>query len=409
MNQVVGIVQTGRHGRDSLDPRVWSSSSRFFFTGMKRHNLLHRMIGIEVPTWLRHVYVLKNIHRVRKTWRRQFIMDPAYRRALTRQFAGCLQPTDRGHDFLQVGAMFNAREVVGDGARCFSYHDSNMVEGLSSPYAPNKISARRVERGLAYERQVYHSMDRVFTMSEHLRRSMIRNFDVPEDRVVSIGAGINLDSIPEDVPDKSYTGQEVLFIGIDFPRKGGWELLKAFRAVRDRVPAALLHLVGPDSLKIPPRLEGGVVFHGFLNKNHPDGRAKLAELFRRSCLFVMPSLYEPFGIAPLEAMVHRVPALVTNASALLETVTPGETGDLVACGDVDGLRRKLIDLLSDPVALRRMGAKGREMVLQRYTWGSFVERAIQAMAGPVQPGKPCREDAGPDPPNNGGVRRQAAE
>ena len=132
--------------------------------------------------------------------------------------------------------------------------------------------------------------------------------------------------------------EAVLFIGIDFPRKGGWELLKAFRAVRERLPGATLHLVGPSALKLPPRLEGGVVFHGFLNKDDPAGRAKLAELFRRCCLFVMPSLYEPFGIAPLEAMVHRIPALVTNASALKETVTPGETGDLVECGQ----RRELL-------------------------------------------------------------------
>ena len=155
-----------------MDPQVWSSSSRFFFTGLKRHNRLHRMIGIEVPTWLRYLYVLKNIHRTRQTWRRQFIMDPAYRNALTRQLAGCLRPADRGHDFLQIGAMFNARETVGDEVRCFSYHDSNMVEGLSSPYAPKGISARRVERGLAYERQVYHSMDMSFGRDWPITTSM---------------------------------------------------------------------------------------------------------------------------------------------------------------------------------------------------------------------------------------------
>jgi len=131
-------------------------------------------------------------------------------------------------------------------------------------------------------------------------------------------------------------------------------------------------------------------------------------LFRRCCLFVMPSLYEPFGIAPLEAMVNRIPALVTNASALKETVTPGETGDLVESGDVDDLRSKLIALLSDPDALRRMGARGRQVVLERYTWGSVVERAIQAMAVCGRLARPGRGQASRDCPTNGVVCCQAA-
>jgi glycosyltransferase involved in cell wall biosynthesis len=90
----------------------------------------------------------------------------------------------------------------------------------------------------------------------------------------------------------------------------------------------------------------------------------------------MPSLYEPFGIAPLEAMVYQMPAVVTNRWALKELVTPGQTGDLVECGSVDDLEAKLTALLSDPDGLKRMGETGRRMVLDYYTWDKVVGRVL---------------------------------
>jgi glycosyltransferase involved in cell wall biosynthesis len=379
MNKLVGVVYTGQRGRDPLDPRVWSSSSRSFFNEMTNNGLIHQVVGIELPSWRRYLYILKNFATNRKRWRRKYLMDPAYKAALTNEIGKCLPLDDRKHDVIQIGAMYNSRNIIGAGSRCFSYSDGNMAEQLSSPYADKGMSIRFIERAMAYEKSVYHSMDKVLTMSEYLRQSMIRNFDVPAERVVAIGGGINLTHIPELVIDKRYDSQEVLFIGIDFPRKGGWELLKAFRFVRERLPHACLHLVGPQSLNIPPGQAGGVVLHGFLNKDEPAGRAKLDEIFRRCCLFVMPSLYEPFGIAPLEAMVHHIPSLVTNRWALRELVTPGETGDHVECGSVEDLQNKMISLLSDPQKLKQMGDRGRQVVLEQYTWTRVVERTRQAL------------------------------
>ena len=167
---------------------------------------------------------------------------------------------------------------------------------------------------------------------------------------------------------------------MDFPRKGGWELLQAFSVVHARRPSTTLHLVGPPQLTIPQSLAAGIVHHGFLKKTDPAGLEKLLSLFRRACLFVMPSRYEPFGIAPLEAMAYEVPALVTGQWALAEMVTPGQTGDLVECEDVEALVEKLEKLLSDPGALARMGRLGRERVLSQFTWEQVVGRLLDALA-----------------------------
>jgi starch synthase len=371
--KLVGIIGSGLIGEDPFDRQSWSGSSFFFFRECERQGILHRAIGAELGTLSRAVLMALNFSPQRRRWQTAYYMDPRYRKALTQEVSRRLRPEDFDQDLLQIGAMYDIPRVAAGRTRCFSYHDGNMAYSSRSPYAVKGIRPEALKRGLAFERQVYHGLTMIFTMSEHLRMSFIQDFDVPPERVKTIGAGMNLEQLPECVAAKDYSRREVLFIGVDFGRKGGWSLLEAFKNVRQRVPDATLHIVGPRTLKIPPELASGVQYHGFLKKTDPDHAARLKGLFRDSCLFVMPSLYEPFGIAPLEAMIHQLPCIVTNSWGLKETVLDGQTGGLVECGSVDDLTAKLTEFLRDPDRLRTMGDKGRARALE-FTWDKVVAR-----------------------------------
>jgi hypothetical protein len=375
---IVGIIG-GSVGSDPFNRRTWSGSSYFLFTEMKRQNLLGRAFGIEVPSPWRQFYLAKSFTPNRRRWRARFYADAAYRAALTREIQNRLSPEDLGQTLLQIGAMFDVPGAVGDGTTCVSYHDGSLAEAVNSPFWAGELTTKEIDWALAYERHVYHGVDRVLAMSEYLRQSFIRNFDLPAGKVVNVGCGVNFEEIPEPSPDKRYNTREVLFIGVEFKRKGGWVLLKAFRGLHAHYTDARLHIVGPRQLTIPPDLGTAVQFHGYLQKNDPAGKAKLEELFRRCSLFVMPSLYEPFGIAPLEAMAYQIPCVVTNAWALKEMVTPGVNGDLVEVGSVDELETKLIALLADADGLRRMGEAGRRIVLSTFTWSHVVRRIGEAL------------------------------
>jgi starch synthase len=370
---VVGIIGSGAVGERPFDRQAWSGSSYYFFTECERQGILHRAIGADLSRAGRATFMALNFSPNRRRWQTAYYMDPRYREALTREVSRQLQPDDLDHPFLQIGAMFDAPSLAAKGRPCFSYHDGNMAYQHRSPYAVKGLPAKAVERGLAFERRVYHGLTLIFTMSEHLRRSFIDDFDVPADRVKAVGAGMNLEQLPESVADKDYGRREVLFIGVDFERKGGWELLQAFKHVRERMPDARLHIVGPRVLQVPAELAAGVEVHGFLRKSDANDAAVLDRLFRDSSLFVMPSRYEPFGIAPLEAMMHQLPCIVTNDWGLKETVLDGETGGLVECGNVDDLTAKLLHLLGNPDRLRHMGERGRARALE-FTWEKVVGR-----------------------------------
>jgi alpha-maltose-1-phosphate synthase len=176
---------------------------------------------------------------------------------------------------------------------------------------------------------------------------------------------------------KNYEMKNILFLGADFERKGGMELLRAFKIVRSVHSWAKLNIIGPRNLHIAADLCDGVVYHGFLSKKDPVEMRKFDEIMNSSTLFVMPSLYEPFGIAPLEAMAYQIPAILTDAWAFPEMVTPGVNGDLVTCGNVNELAEKIIELLANPDRLQRMGEAGREGVLKKFTCQAVVNNLVQ--------------------------------
>ncbi len=370
--RLVGIIGSSMIGTDPFDERSWSGCSHRFFAECSRKGILNRAIGVEAPTTRRWAAMLRNFSPDRSIWRLAYHLDTGYYDALTKVIRDSLKSEDYSCDFLQIGGIYNVPSVVKGRRKCFSYHDGNLAQLAQSPYFPKGISSKKLKLALDYERDVYEGMDLIFTMSEYLRRSFVKDFGVPESKVMTIGGGVNLTEIPAVDHEKDYSTQQILFVGVEFDRKGGPQLLEAFRRVRAARPNAILHIVGPHHRQACGKMGDGVVFHGYLNRSDPNHYAILQRLFSEAALFVMPSLYEPFGIAPLEAMTYQVPCILTNRWAFPEMVEPGVTGELVEPADLEGLTDRIIYLLDRPDLLRQYGAIGRERITQKYTWESVV-------------------------------------
>lgn len=362
----------GSVGSDPDSSATWSGSGLFLIKALQTAGILDRAVGIKVPRMHNNLLLAKNFSPNMAVWRTHYYFDPAYRRALTNA-AKCVPVTSPF--LLQIGHMFSLPDAFPQ-KRCISYHDGNLVQRLKSGFGIESISRQRIDEALRYEEQTAQQMEAIFTFSEYLRQSFIADYRIPAERVFNVGGGVNLAEIPPINPVKDYTASRILFIGTEFIRKGGPQLLEAFRTVKNALPAAELHIVGPAKLdSLPP----GVVFHGRLSKADPEQKRKLDSLFRDSTVFVLPSLYEPFGIAPLEAMLYQLPCLVTDGWALREFVTPGMNGDLVPSGSVEGLATKLIQLLTNPDSLNIMGRQGRDLVLRSHTWGAVSDHISAAI------------------------------
>ena len=211
-----------------------------------------------------------------------------------------------------------------------SYHDGNLALSLAREEPLLDPRSRSVRRALEADRRFYDRMDVLLPMSEWLRRSFVADFGQSPEKVVTVGAGANLHEVPE-LPERDYESPRILFVGKQWERKGGPQLLEAFRLVRAERPDAELWVVGPEQA---PAAEAGVRFLGRISRATPDGERRLGEVYAGATMFAMPSLYEPFGIVFLEAMAYGLACVASDRCAMPEIVDDGATGYVVPARDV---------------------------------------------------------------------------
>lgn len=264
----------------------------------------------------------------------------------------------------------------------YLYMDSNMVMAQHAPVSwATILTPRQVESVVDRERKAYAHVSGILAFSEHARRSFVNELGVAASRSHTVFAGPNL--VLDGTEHRHAPGTAaptILFVGVEFERKGGPQLLAAFREVRARVPDAQLLIVGPRDLTLN---EPGVTVVGNLRKDDPAERARLVECYARSTVFCLPTRYEPFGVALLEAMHHGLPCVATNGWAIPEIIEDGRTGYLVELDDIAQLAGRLTRLLTRPEEAVAMGAVGRDRARRLFSWDSVARRMLEVAAPSV--------------------------
>lgn len=304
-------------------------------------------------------------------------------RAIRKKIAAALEPRGDYALTFQTQSLFDARVP---GLPHFVYTDHTLLANLE--YGPKE--AGRIgffsRRWRALEPEIYRNADAVFTMSDNVSRSLMRDYGLPAERIARVGVGCNAyrDSAPPDVSGRSeadYARKRILFVGVLWNLKGGPELLEAFRIVRRKHPDATLTIVGCS----PEIDEPGV---------EVLGRIPLAEVgarYARSSVFCMPSKGDAFGIVYLEAQMNALPVVALDIGALPDFVENGVNGFRVPPGDVEALAARLDQLLDSPRLCLEMGRRGREIVESRYTWDHVGDRMREEILARLPRGTDRRE------------------
>ncbi|MEM8987832.1 MAG: glycosyltransferase family 4 protein [Pseudomonadota bacterium] len=379
--KINGLISGGLMGAAPFDPASWSGSSAAFFGACRDLGALENAYGVDIPKWRFAALAAPRFARNKEVWRRRVYKSVAYRQALESALPAAMAGADPQLPVVQLGAYVNLRSAFKDSRPWVTYQDGNAAEYAKSPFTPAALKADQTlhQTCIGYETRLAEETDLVLTTSEWLRRSFIENYGLSEDKVTSIGCGMNA-AVPDALPDKDYSAKDILFIGKEFDRKGGDVAVAALAEVRKKFPDAKLHIVGPADLPSDAKAAPGVIHHGFLNRSVPDQAAQLEKLFLAASIFVLPTRYEPFGIAPLEAMGWGVPAIVTGDWALAENISPGETGAHMKRDDAQGLADQVIDFLEHPEKLAKMGAAAHRTVTDgRYDWAQVAQRLLTVM------------------------------
>jgi glycosyltransferase involved in cell wall biosynthesis len=245
---------------------------------------------------------------------------------------------------------------------------------------------------LAYPALVRKAVARgawVHTDSQFVAQEVVELLGVPAERVRAVHLGVlPAGTVPSEevggppgaggTPAGSggapaglppWVSAYVLALGTIEPRKDLPTLVRSFGLVAGRLPGLALVLAGRDGLGTAQLDEAvaacpahdSVVRLGWVPPAERDA------LLAGATVFAYPSLYEGFGLPPLQAMAAGVPVVASNCGALEEVL--GDAAWLVEAGDVDALAKALEGLVVDRAERDALARKGTERA-KRYTWAA---------------------------------------
>ena len=218
--------------------------------------------------------------------------------------------------------------------------------------------------------------DRVIAVSHHTRDRILGEYGIAPDKVEVVHNAVPHRGRRRDAPAaaaRRQGSQQVLFLGRLTHQKGPEYFVQAAARVLSVMPRVTFIMAGtgemlPALVEEVSRLRLGRHFRftGFLRG------AEVEALFAAADLYVMPSVSEPFGLAPLEAMAHDVPVIVSREAGVCEVLRHALKVDF---WDVDDIANQILAALRHPALARELVRNGHAD-LKNLRWTAVADRIM---------------------------------
>jgi glycosyltransferase involved in cell wall biosynthesis len=306
----------------------------------------HKLLRLR-NTWLTLRTFPREILLRKRSFRECFYLTPFLFKAVREMMPGYVSP--KTHAFsLQTQSLL---DFSVPGVPHFIYTDHTHLTNLNyAAFDPSQLLPRW---WIDLERSIYTNAQRIFVMTRQVERTLVEDYGQPPSKVACIHAGSN---VPVSAPGERQ--QRILFVGLNWSRKGGPQLLAAFLQIAGKFPASKLVVVGCKPPIHHPQVE-------ILGKIPLEA---VRQQYQKAQIFAFPTRIEPAGFVAIEAFWQKLPIVATPVGVMPELVSHGENGLLVAPDDIQGLADALADLLADPEKCRRFGENGYRVASKSYSW-----------------------------------------
>jgi glycosyltransferase involved in cell wall biosynthesis len=288
---------------------------------------------------------------------------------------------DLVHDNQSLGYGLLAIEREGLPVVATIHHPITVDRRLEMEHAENGWQRFNKGRWYAFTRmqtRVASRMKRVITVSENSRDDIHKDHLVPLQNMAIVPVGVDQDQFKPLPHIQRVPGRLITTASADVAMKGLAYLLEAVAKIRTERPCDLVVIGKPKEEGRAMRtleqygLTDAVQFvYGVTDE-------RIVELYAEAELAVVPSLYEGFSLPAIEAQCCGVPLVATTGGALKEVVGPdGETAFTCPPGDAAALAARITDAMDDPELAAKVGAAGRQRVIDNWTWRHTAEKTVE--------------------------------
>ena len=358
--------------QDPHDKRSWSGTLASMREALERHCGEVVALGPAGQGWY---FTGKVIRRLLRIFLRRNI-DYSHTVLLSKAMARIFQRRLSRQAFDVIFAPAASTEIAHLETDVPIVHYGDLTARLFRDYATHLVGLSQwsINQTEFIEGRALRRAAHLVYSSEWAARSAVQDYGVPKEKVSVAPIGANLEEIPkaEDIlavrSKRSPDSCCLLFIAVDWERKGGDVALGALRELRHRGVEATLTVVGC----MPPGAPDDAALHviPFLDKRVPEQRRQLECLLQESDFMLFPTRREAYGVVCCEANAYALPLIASDGGGV--PVWNGENGILLSANaSASDYADTVESLLRDPARYYDLARGGRYTFDTRLNWDSW--------------------------------------
>jgi glycosyltransferase involved in cell wall biosynthesis len=367
-----------------LDKRSWSGTVHYTYEQIKKR------FDVEVFqfewNWLLREWLTTQKSFNRRLWGKQTSVE--FLRSYSKYFSKKLtqELKRRPVDCLFVPASSQLIAFVETSIPIIYMTDATFSQLQGYYPGFSNLPKYNVRLGIELDKSAFMRSAHCMLASEWNRQSAISDYGILDQKITVAPCGANLDKIPVSTSiNFDISGQcRLLFLAVDWKRKGGNIVLEAFRKIRAHHAGASLSIIGC----VPTEnisADASITVIPFLDKNARTDFQRLDEVFRNTDLLFLPTRAECAGVVFSEASAYGIPSVSTDTGGVTTYVKEGTNGYTLPLNAGPGEYADLItDLVSDNTrmaALRRTTRQFYEDHLSWELWGQKFSELVRSLVG----------------------------
>jgi glycosyltransferase involved in cell wall biosynthesis len=237
------------------------------------------------------------------------------------------------------------------------------------PYFSN-LANYNVRQGIELDKKAFQKSAHCMLASDWNKNSAINDYGIDAGKISVIPCGANLDKIPAltDLNIGTPVQCRLLFLGVEWDRKGGDIALETFRILKQKGVNPHLHIIGC----VPPvdiSEEKNITAIPFLDKNKLEDFKQLHQIFLLTDFLLLPTRAECAGVVYSEASAYGIPSITTDTGGVSTYIKNGINGfTLPLQAAADAYAKKISQLLADKQAMQNLKHTSRKYYEDKLNW-----------------------------------------